>query len=101
MSYTLSVEHNGVVMNSNDIIRKLKSDYKLRVKDIAELIGTSENTVRNWLGDPAKGRYRVAPDMAAICLSYALHLRKLGFDPLEPETPTSDDDPLDRESELD
>lgn len=101
MSYTLSVEVDGVIMNTNDIIRNLKSEYRLRVKDIAQLIGTSENTVRNWLGDPEKGRYRVAPDMAAICLMYALQLRKLGFDPLEPETPTSDDGPPDHESELD
>ena len=87
-------------MNINEQIQDIKSRNNLTVREIAELLDTSEFTVRNWFRDADSNGYRPAPTLALTCLIYALRLRSVGEDPLELGTRTSHDNPQDHESGL-
>ena len=75
---------------NNHRIKAMRSDFGMTNIEIAALIGSQVNTVKNWTKDPQANGYRPAPDHAVRCLEYALHLRTLGVDPLEVEIHTSD-----------
>ena len=87
-------------MNINEQIQDIKSRNNLTVREIAELLDTSEFTVRNWFRDADSNGYRPAPTLALTCLIYALRLRSVGEDPLELGTRTSPDSHPDHGSEL-
>ena len=70
-------------MDNNQLLRQLKDDNFLTVPEIAELMGAKFNTVRCWFKSPESTAYRVTPDYALSCLVYALHLKRIGVDPVE------------------
>ena len=83
---------------NNEQIKAMRSDFGLTIVEIAALIGSQVNTVKNWVKDPQANGYRPAPDHAVRCLAYALHLRTLGVDPLAVEIHTSGNGPQAHES---
>jgi len=85
-------------MTNNEKILLLKKEHNLKNLEVAELIGSGLNTVKNWFKDPTANGSRTAPDHAVRCLIYGLHLRKLGVDPLSVERHTLGDDLRARES---
>lgn len=73
---------------NNQILIELMGEHQLTVPQVAELLGVSRWTVRNWVRPPHTSSYRKMPDIALKALEMSISREQ---EP-EPKKPTSEVD---------
>ena len=73
---------------NNYRLKELMENHGLDVTQVADMIGVSQWTVRNWVRPKATKGYRAMPDIAIKALEMSIVVRPL----MELETPISEDD---------